>query len=173
MKKILMLCLVTIFAMSIKAQETFRNPVINADVPDMSVCKVADTYYMISTTMHLMPGGPIMRSKDMVNWETISYLFDRLTDSPKYDMQNGTVYGRGQWATSLKYHNGTFYALFSPNYNPGGNTYIYTTKDPCKGWQLHSRLPHLHDASLFFDDDGRVYVFSNTGKLQERNSDIT
>ena len=51
-----------------KAQETFRNPVINADVPDVSVCKVADTYYMISTTMHLMPGGPVMKSMDMVNW---------------------------------------------------------------------------------------------------------
>ena len=49
---------------------TFRNPVINADVPDISVCKVADTYYMVSTTMHLMPGAPVMASKDLKNWKT-------------------------------------------------------------------------------------------------------
>lgn len=37
---------------------TFTNPVINADVPDMDVIRVGDNYYMMSTTMHLMPGGP-------------------------------------------------------------------------------------------------------------------
>ncbi|MDE6653184.1 MAG: family 43 glycosylhydrolase, partial [Muribaculaceae bacterium] len=63
--------------------DTYRNPVINADAPDVSVCKVADTYYMISTTMHLMPGGPIMKSDDMVNWETIGYVFDRIDDGDR------------------------------------------------------------------------------------------
>lgn len=82
-------------------------------------------------------------------------------------MQGGTVYGRGQWATSLKYHNGKFYALFAPNDNPGGDTYIYTATHPREGWTLVSRLPHFHDASLFFDDDGRVYVFHNTNHCTE------
>ena len=39
---------------------TFTNPVINADVPDMDVIRVGDNYYMMSTTMHLMPGAPVM-----------------------------------------------------------------------------------------------------------------
>ena len=85
------------------AASTFKNPVLWADVPDPDVIRVGDDFYLMSTTMHLMPGGPVMHSKDLVNWRTASYLFDRLTDSPKYDMQGGTVYGRGQWATSLKY----------------------------------------------------------------------
>lgn len=93
---------------------TFTNPVLWADVPDPDVIRVDDTFYMVSTTMHLMPGAPIMRSKDLVNWETVSYVFDRLTDTPKYDMKEGTVYGRGQWATSLRYHKGKFYAYFPP-----------------------------------------------------------
>lgn len=65
---------------------TYRNPVIYADVPDMSVTRAGEYYYMISTTMHLMPGGPVMRSKDLVNWETVSYVFDKLTDNSKYDL---------------------------------------------------------------------------------------
>lgn len=89
-----------------------ENPMLWADVPDPDIIRVGDTYYLVSTTMHLMPGAPIMRSKDLKNWETIGYVYDRLTDSPKYDLQEGTVYGRGQWATSLKYHNGRFYVLF-------------------------------------------------------------
>ena len=93
----------------------FSNPVIWSDVPDMDLIRVGSDYYMVSTTMHLMPGGPIMHSRDLVNWQTVGYLFDRLTDSPKYNMEQGTVYGRGQWATSLKYHKGRFYALFAPN----------------------------------------------------------
>jgi len=144
-----------------------------ADVPDPDVIRVGNYYYMVSTTMHLMPGAPIMRSADLAHWETVSYLFDRLSDSPRYDMNEGTVYGRGQWATSLKYHEGMFYALFAPNDNPGGDTYIYKTTDPTEKWTLHSRLNHFHDASLFFDDDGRVYVFSGTGRLQELNKELT
>ena len=86
--------------MSVKG--TYRNPVIYADVPDMSVTRAGEYYYMISTTMHLMPGGPVMRSKDLVNWETVSYVFDKLTDNSKYDLIGGTVYGRGQWASSIR-----------------------------------------------------------------------
>lgn len=159
-------------ALTANAADTFKNPVMWADVPDPDVIRVGDDFWLVSTTMHLMPGAPIMHSKDLVNWQTVSYLFDTLNDTPKYDMKGGTVYGRGQWATSLRYHNGTYYALFSPNDEPY-RAYVYTTQDPRKGWTLHSRLPHFHDSSLFFDDDGRVYVFSGTGVLTELNADLT
>lgn len=150
----------------------FSNPVIWSDVPDMDLIRVGSDYYMVSTTMHLMPGGPIMRSRDLVNWQTVGYLFDKLTDSPKYNMEQGTVYGRGQWATSLKYHKGRFYALFAPNDNPGGETYIMTAKKAEGPWTLVSRLPHFHDATLFFDDDDRAYVFYATGEMVELSSDL-
>jgi beta-xylosidase len=151
---------------------SFTNPVIWSDVPDMDVIRVGKDYYMVSTTMHLMPGGPIMHSRDLVNWQTVGYLFDKLTDSPKYNMEQGTVYGRGQWATSLKYHKGQFYALFSPNDHPGGETYILTARKAEGPWTLVSRLPHFHDATLFFDEDDRVYVFYGTGEMVELSHDL-
>ena len=79
------------------AQETFKNPVVWADMPDPDVIRTGDDFWLVTTTMHLMPGAPIMHSKDLVNWETVSYLFDRLDETPKVYMQGGTVYGRGQW----------------------------------------------------------------------------
>ena len=154
--------------------EPIQNPMLWADVPDPDVIRVGDTFYMVSTTMHLMPGAPIMKSKDLKNWETVGYIFDKLTDSPKYDLLQGTVYGRGQWATSLKYHNGKFYALLAPNEQGAmGDTYIFTADKAEGPWKILSRMRHFHDCSLFFDDDGRVYVIYGTGELMELKPDLS
>ena len=156
----------------LSVQSGFKNPVLWADVPDPDVIRVGDDYWLVSTTMHLMPGAPVMHSKDLVNWKTVSYVFPSLHETPKYDMQEGTVYGRGQWATSLRYHNGLYYLYFSPNDAPYKG-YVYTTKDPREGWTLAHRIPHFHDASLFFDDDGRAYVFYGTGEMKELLPDLS
>ena len=166
--------------------EPIQNPMLWADVPDPDVIRVGDTFYLVSTTMHLMPGAPVMASKDLKNWQTVGYIFDRLTDSPKYDLafslpldkqegQNGigTVYGRGQWATSLKYHNGKFWALLAPNEAGAmGDTYIFTAEKAEGPWTIHSRLRHFHDATLFFDDDGTPYVFFGTGEMCQLSRDL-
>ena len=154
--------------------EKIQNPMLWADVPDPDVIRVGDTFYLVSTTMHLMPGAPIMKSKDLKNWETVGYIFDRLTDSPKYDLLEGTAYGRGQWATSLKYHNGKFYALLAPNEQGAmGDTYIFTADKAEGPWKILSRMRHFHDCSLFFDDDDRVYVIYGTGEMMELKKDLS
>ena len=155
-------------------EEKIQNPMLWADVPDPDVIRVGDTFYMVSTTMHLMPGGPVMASKDLKNWETVGYIFDKLTDSPKYDLREGTVYGRGQWATSLKYHKGKFYALLAPNERGSmGDTYIFSAEKAEGPWTIVSRMRHFHDCSLFFDDDDRVYVIYGTGELMELKPDLS
>jgi len=68
MKKIVYLAallFLSAFVSKTSAQENkAHNPIIWADVPDISVIRVGDTYYMSSTTMHMSPGVPIMKSKD-------------------------------------------------------------------------------------------------------------
>lgn len=146
--------------------EPAHNPILWADVPDMAMIRVGDTYYMSSTTMHLSPGLPIMKSKDLVNWQIVSYAYDILDDVDELNLANGkSSYGRGSWASSLRYHKGTFYATtFSQT---TGKTYVYTTRDIENGpWQVKSFRPMLHDHSLFFDDDGRVYMLYGVGNLR-------
>lgn len=53
----------------IQQSTPFTNPIMWADIPDLSVTRNGDDFYLISTTMHLMPGAPIMHSKDLVHWE--------------------------------------------------------------------------------------------------------
>ena len=68
----------------------YKNPVINADYSDPDVVCVGDDYYMTASSFNCIPGLPILHSKDLVNWETVSYVFDKLTDNSKYDLIGGT-----------------------------------------------------------------------------------
>lgn len=157
-----------------QASVTFTNPVIYADAPDMDIVRVDSEFYMVSTTMHLMPGVPIMKSKDLVNWEIINYVVPEIKDSPDYDLDGGHVYGQGQWATSLRYHKGKFYVLFATN-RPR-KTYIYSTANPAGTWEKVMELDALHhDTSLLFDDDGRIYIAGGNGsiRLRELKSDLS
>ena len=173
MKKLFLFLLTFVAVQGLAAKDDIVNPMLWADTPDPDVIRVGDTFYMVTTTMHLMPGAPVMASKDLKHWETVGYIFDRLTDSPKYDLLEGTVYGRGQWATSLKYHDGKFWALLAPNEGgPMGQTYIFTAPKAEGPWTIHSRLRHFHDATLFFDDDGTPYVFFGTGEMCQLTRDL-
>jgi beta-xylosidase len=143
-----------------------QNPIIWADVPDMAMIRVGDTYYMSSTTMHLSPGLPIMKSKDLVNWRIVSYAYETLGDVDDLTLTDGkNAYGKGSWASSLRYHNGTYYV--STFAQTTGKTYIYSTKNIEKGpWKVSSFRPAFHDHSLFFDDDDRVYLLYGGGDLR-------
>lgn len=163
-----------LLAMAGAAADTVRNPLIWADTPDPDVIRVDSDYYMVTTTMHMMPGCPVMHSRDLVNWKTVSYVFDSITDNPKYDLIGGTVYGKGQWATTIRHHDGQFYMLFSPNDEPY-RSFVYTSPSAAGPWTLVARPPHFHDSSVLFDDDGRVYVTSGSGsiRLTEMLPDLT
>ncbi|GAB3921185.1 glycoside hydrolase family 43 protein [Larkinella terrae] len=146
--------------------QTARNPILFADVPDLAMIRVGKTYYMSSTTMHLSPGLPIMKSSDLVNWKLVNYAYDTLASVDALNLTNGkSSYGRGSWASSLRYHNGTYYATTFAQTT--GKTYIYSTKNIEKGpWKATSFKPAYHDHSLFFDDDGRVYLIYGGGKIR-------
>ena len=66
----------------IKIQDAEVNPITRLDYPDPDVIRVGDIYYMVSTTMHFMPGGEILRSYDLVNWEHAAFVYDRLDSTP-------------------------------------------------------------------------------------------
>lgn len=169
------LALALIVNVSPSLAQDARNPVIFADVPDISIVRVGDSYYMSSTTMHMSPGVPIMKSNDLVNWKLVNYCYDTLASIDALNLDNGkSTYGRGSWASSIRYHNGTYYV--STFAQTTGKTHIYSTKNIEKGpWKVSSFAPAYHDHSLFFDDDGRVYMIYGAGKLRliELNADAS
>ncbi len=118
--------------------------------------------------MHMAPGVPIMKSKDLVDWELIGYAYDRLTESDRMNLEGGVgAYSRGTWASSIRHHNGVFYvSTFSQT---TGKTHVYTTRDIESGdWEEQTFEPAFHDHSLFFDDDGRTYLIYGVGDIRIR-----
>lgn len=150
------------------------NPLTGQDYPDVDVIRVEDTYYMISTTMHFMPGGVILRSYDLANWEIASYVYDKLEDTPGHNLEgDNNIYGKGMWAASLRYHKGTFYVCFVAN--DTHKTYLFRSKDINGPWTKSNIEGFYHDCSLLFDDDDRVYIAygNRTIYLTELNEELT
>ncbi|RYZ29701.1 MAG: glycoside hydrolase, partial [Sphingobacteriales bacterium] len=118
----------------------------------------------------------IKDAKGETAWDLTSYDFIK-GDAPdtvnpslwriaELNLNNGkSTYGRGSWASSIRYHKGMYYV--STFAGTTGKTYIYTTKNIEKGpWKKISFKPSLHDHSLFFDDDGKTYMLYGGGKLR-------
>lgn len=110
MKKPILLLVLALWASSIYAQSkswsadngngTFTNPLTYDEFSDPDVIRVGDDYYLAGTTMHTVPGLVILHSKDLVNWENVSYCFDRFPfDDDAFSLKNGKeIYGQGIWA---------------------------------------------------------------------------
>ena len=151
-----------------------KNPIVYADVPDLSIIRVGNTYYMSSTTMHMSPGLPIMSSKDLVNWKLESYCYDKLVENDAMNLNNGkNTYGKGSWASCIRYQNGLFYvSTFAAT---SGKTHIFTSKNSKGPWQEKTFKPAYHDHTIFFDEDGKIYMIYGAGKLKilELKSDLS
>ena len=134
--------------MNLKAGNSAKNmnPIICADFPEPDVIRVGDTYYMICATMHFFPGGTLLKSYDLVHWEIAAHVFERLDDTPAEQLEGEqSIYGKGMWAASLRYHKDTFYVCFA-SYDTG-KTYIYRTKNINEPWEKRS-----------LDEIGRAHV---------------
>lgn len=134
---------------------TFTNPLFYEEFSDPDIIRVGDAYYMTGTTMHCMPGLPVLRSTDLVNWTLICYAFDRLDLGPAFRLEGGEIYGQGIWAPCIRYRDGTFYIFSNIN---GQKTQIFTATDPAGPWVRSEAEYNYHDLTVFFDDDGRAYV---------------
>ena len=131
------------------------NPVIFADVPDLDIIRVGDTYYMVSTTMHFAPGCGIMKSKDLVNWEIVNYAYDELDEGDNFRLLNGkNEYSQGSWAANLRYdpYEKMFYMIMTCNTT--GETYFYVTDDIENGKWHCSTTDKCYDPGLLFEDTG-------------------
>ncbi len=140
-----------------KAAVTYNNPVIPGFWSDPSVCRVGEDYYLVNSTFEYFPGVPVFHSKDLVNWELIGYCIDRPTQLPK----NLNIF-----ATTIRYHEGTFY-MITTNMGGEGNFYV-TATNPAGPWSdpVFVQAQGI-DPDLFFDDDGKVYIISSTFILNE------
>lgn len=133
---------------------TYANPVLFADYSDPDVVRVGGDYYLVSSSFANVPGLPILRSRDLVNWTIVGHGLPRLP-SPEFDRPQ---HGKGVWAPSIRHHAGRFWIYWG---DPDAGLYM-TTAERAEGlWappHLVKPARGLIDACPLWDDDGRMYV---------------
>ncbi|MBO4907083.1 MAG: glycoside hydrolase 43 family protein [Bacteroidaceae bacterium] len=144
---------------------TFTNPLFYDEFSDPDILRVGEDYYLAGTTMHAVPGLVILHSRDLVNWENISYCFDRFDfDDDAFSLTNGKeIYGQGIWAPCIRYANGQFYVFSNIN---GKGLQCYTSKDIRGPWEHHNMRGNIYDLGVLFDDDGKVYAIHGYGTVK-------
>lgn len=142
---------------------TFTNPVFFDEFSDPDLIRVGDDFYLTGTTMHTMPGLPVLHSRDLVNWRLLSYACDRLDLGPEFRLEGGEIYGQGIWAPCIRYHDGTFHIFTNVN---GRKTQHFRATNPAGPWTRSELGSSLHDLSVLFDDDGKVYVIWGYNEIQ-------
>jgi xylan 1,4-beta-xylosidase len=135
---------------------SYRNPVLPGVHPDPSVVRVGEWFYLVNSSFEMFPGVPIHRSRDLVHWQPLGYVLTRDSQLPLGTAQPSG----GIFAPTIRHHAGTFY-MITTNVSHGG-TFFVTANDPAGPWSepIWITGPGGIDPSLFFDDDGKVYLTS-------------
>lgn len=153
-----MLFSVLLYSIQAQNKNEFTNPILAGFHPDPSICKVGSDYYIVNSTFAYFPGIPVFHSKDLVNWKLIGHVLNR----PEQLNLNGFGVSRGIFAPAIRYHKNIFYVTCT--LVDGGGNFIVWSKDPKGPWSNPTWLPEINgiDPSLFFDDNGKVYLTYNS-----------
>ena len=151
---------------------TYKNPMLNADYPDVDIEQVGDTYYMITSTNHYAPGMTLLESKDIVNWRMIGHVFGKLTWEPAYNFDKMLGYRFGVWAGDLAYHDGRWYCYFI---DTKSGLYVSTAEDIGGPWSrplcMLKKRGWTDPAAFWDESDRQAYLVCNFGRdpVQKKN----
>ena len=153
-------------------------PLFDFPVRDTCVCLGPDgTYYLIGTTGHptwwkTNEGIRMWKSKDLKTWEPMGLVwsFEKNTTWQKKQGENQAI-----WAPEVHYFNNTFWIAYCMNYQGTGILKSSSGKPegPYADTKPDGPLTSEIDASLFRDDDGKVYFVYQNGKVARMKDDMT
>lgn len=135
--------------------DTYKNPVINADYSDPDAVRVGEDYYMVSSSFNHIPGIPILHSKDLVNWKLIGHALHRQLP---FDHFSKVQHGNGVWAPSIRFHKNEFYIYYP---DPDFGIYLIKSKNINGPWSeplLVEAGKGLIDPCPLWDEDGKNYL---------------
>ncbi len=128
-----------------------QRPVIPGFHPDPSICVVAGTCYLVTSSFEYAPGVPIFSSTDLRSWTQIGHVLDRPS---QLDVSRAGPSG-GIFAPTLRHHDGRFWMITTNWSDDGGQLFVHA-EDPAGPWSEPVRVPSAVgiDPDLAWDDDG-------------------
>ncbi len=166
-------------------------PLFDFPVRDTSVCVGPDGIYYLTGTTANNPAGiddktgwyyvnegiRVWKSKDLKEWEPLGLVWSVDKDATwakEFKTYRGNR-ARAVWAPEIHYLKGTFWLTYSMNYRGCGLLKSVTGKPegPYRDVKTDGPLTGQIDASLFQDDDGKVYWVYQNGKIARMKDDMT
>ncbi|KAL2819547.1 glycosyl hydrolase [Aspergillus cavernicola] len=156
---------------------SFRNPILPGFYPDPSCIRIGDTFYMVNSSFQFFPEIPIHKSHDLINWELIGNAINRPSQinlsSATTKINNAArkeIFTGGIYAPTIRHHDGVFYIVCTmlsgtvnmptdADFQP--ENFIITAtnlEDPTSYSDPIYFNFYGIDPSLFFNDDGKVYI---------------
>ena len=158
-------------------------PLFDYPVRDTCICVGPDrTYYLTGTTGHptwwqTNEGIRMWKSRDLKKWEPMGLVWSFEKDAT---WQKGKVgkdgkFRRAIWAPEIHYVKGNFYLAYCVNYRGTGLLRSTTGKPegPYEDIKKDRPLTGEIDASLFADDDGKVYFLWQNGMIARMADDMS
>ncbi|NHI15792.1 glycoside hydrolase family 43 protein [Microbacterium excoecariae] len=132
----------------------YPNPLLPGFNPDPSVVAVDGAYYIVTSTFEYLPGLPVYRSTDFVEWEQIGNVATRPEQLEIAEVPTNL----GVWAPTLRFHDGRFFVIVGV---PGGRgCIVFTATDPAGPWSDGVVIEGLNgiDPDLAWDEDGTAII---------------
>jgi beta-xylosidase len=134
---------------------TYANPVLAGDYSDPDVVRVGEAYYLTASSFTNVPGLPILKSTDLVNWTLIGHALPRITPTAHHATPRR---GGGVWAPAIRHRDGKF-MIYYPD--PDFGIFLVTAADPAGPWSapvLVDDSKGAIDPAPFWDDDGQGWL---------------
>ena len=113
-------CIGVLLAVMLSANaQTYVNPILGGDYPDPTIMREGKDYYMTHSAFDYQPGLTVWHSRDLVNWEPISYALK--------------TYLGSVWAPDICKYKDRYYIYFTVASRPRSN-YVVWAKSPYGPW---------------------------------------
>ncbi len=142
---------------------TFLNPVIKGYFSDPSILREGDDYYAVMSSHCYYPGMVIWHSKDLVNWNPVSYSLD--------------TYMGSIWAPDLIKHGDTYYIYFTNRQFPGdpykSSNYVITAKNIQGPWSKPAdlKIGNIDPGHVVDVKTGDRWVYTSAGNASRLSKD--
>jgi xylan 1,4-beta-xylosidase len=144
---------------------SYRNPIIPGFYPDPSVCRVGSEYYLATSSFTLLPGVPILRSTNLVDWVQIG---NALRRESQLDLSGTEGWpSLGVFAPTLRHHDGRFW-MITTTMGSSHRSFFVTSEDAAGPWSdpVSVDVPGI-DPDIAWDAQGHCWVhfagFGETG----------
>lgn len=136
----------------------YMNPVLGGDYPDPTILRDGTDYYMTHSSFDYLPGLVILHSKDLINWQPVSFALKEYL---------GSV-----WAPDIVKYEDKYYIYFTVSHKPAYYNYVVWADALTGPWSDPIKLNQGNiDPCHAVGEDGTRWMFLGYGTRVKLSDD--